>query len=80
MGPTFDFGEALTLLKGGKSVARTGWVAGGQMLAMELPCADSKMGLPYIYIQTSHGKLVPWTPGQQDMLADDWCEIVLEPG
>lgn len=30
------------------------------------------MGLPYIYMSTVDGKLVPWLASQTDMLAEDW--------
>ncbi len=74
----FDFGEALRRLKNGKSVARKGWNGPGQLLTLQRPDENSKMGLPYIYIQTVQAKLVPWLASQTDMLADDWCEIRFE--
>jgi hypothetical protein len=30
------------------------------------------MGLPYIYMSTVTGQLVPWLASQSDMLAKDW--------
>ncbi len=32
----------------------------------------SKMTLPYIYMSTVGGDLVPWLVSQADMLAEDW--------
>lgn len=75
MEPEFDFGEALKRLKAGKSVSRVGWNGPGQLLTLQVPDDHSKMSLPYIYIQTVQGDLVPWLASQTDMLADDWCEI-----
>ena len=33
------------------------------------------MTLPYIFISTVRGELVPWLASQTDMLAEDW-EVV----
>ena len=33
----------------------------------------SKMTLPYIYIETVQGDMVPWAASQTDILAEDWC-------
>jgi hypothetical protein len=30
------------------------------------------MSLPYIYMRTAQGDLVPWLASQTDMLAEDW--------
>lgn len=76
----FDFGEALKQLKAGKTVARKGWNGPGQLLTLQVPDANSKMSLPYIYIQTVQAKLVPWVASQTDMLATDWCEIEFHTG
>jgi hypothetical protein len=44
-------------------------------LALQFPDAHSKMTLPYIYMRTAQGDLVPWLASQTDMLALDW-EVV----
>lgn len=41
-------------------------------LAIQEPDANSKMTLPYIYMSTAQGDLVPWFASQTDMLATDW--------
>jgi hypothetical protein len=41
-------------------------------IAIQIPDANSKMGLPYIYMSTVTGQLVPWLASQTDMLAKDW--------
>ena len=74
MEPDFDFGEALNRLKQGKSVSRKGWNGPNQHLALQQPEAQSKMTLPYIFIQTVQGDLVPWLASQTDLLATDWYE------
>lgn len=41
-------------------------------LALQVPDAGSKMTLPYIYMRTVMGDLVPWLASQTDVLAEDW--------
>jgi hypothetical protein len=73
------FSQALTALKGGKKVARIGWNGKGMWLEMQRPDENSKMTLPYIYIEYPVGHLaypngcrVPWLASQTDLLAEDW--------
>ena len=80
-GYAFNFSDALTALKGGCRVARSGWNGKGLWLEMQRPDAVSKMTLPYIYInypedaKTTPGARVPWFASQTDMLADDWMLV-----
>lgn len=73
-----DFGNALTALKAGKPVFRTGWNGKGLWLELQRPDANSKMTLPYIYInypadaQNTPNARVPWLASQTDLLAEDW--------
>lgn len=71
-----DFSRALTALKNGSKVARQGWNGRGMWLALQVPDEHSKMTLPYIYMSTVDGNLVPWLASQTDILATDW--IILE--
>ena len=70
-----NFGQALELLKDHGSVTRKGWNGPNQWLELQTPDVDSKMSLPYIYIHTVQGDLVPWLASQTDLLADDWVTI-----
>lgn len=70
-----EFEIALTSLKEGKRVGRTGWNGKGQYIAIQRPTADGKMTLPYLYIKTVDGSLVPWIASQGDLLSNDWFEI-----
>lgn len=70
-----DIGEAVRALKRGLLVRRVGWNGKGMWLELQVPDAHSKMTLPYVYIHTVQGDLVPWLCSQTDLLADDW-EIV----
>lgn len=67
-----DFSQALVQLKAGAMIFRSGWNGAGQRLKLQRPGDLSKMNLPYIYIQTVQGDLVPWLASQTDLLADDW--------
>lgn len=70
----FDFGMALDSLRDGRRVARKGWNGKGQWIALQRPDEHSKMSLPYLYIRTVSGDLVPWLASQTDLLAQDWVE------
>lgn len=67
-----DFGWAIRCLRAGDKVQRAGWNGKGMWLALQRPDAGSKMSLPYIYMSTVEGKLVPWLASQTDVLAEDW--------
>ncbi len=73
-----DFGEAIRALKRGLKVERSGWNGKGKWLGLQVPGTDSKMGLPYIYVRTVGGELVPWVGSQTDVLAEDWAIVVKE--
>lgn len=79
------FSYALKCLKRGRRVARHGWNGRGMWIEMQTPGAESKMNLPYLYIEYPeghdaypHGCRVPWLASQTDLLAEDW--FVLEEG
>ncbi len=67
-----SFSDALINLKYGRRVARAGWNGKDMQLALHLPGPSSLMGLPYIYMKTVQGDLVPWLASQTDLLAEDW--------
>lgn len=70
-----DFGSALSLLRANRRVARENWNGPGQWIALQMPDSHSKMNLPYLYIKTVSGDLVPWLGSQTDLLASDWKEV-----
>jgi hypothetical protein len=51
------------------------WNGRGQFIELQVPDLNSKMSLPYIFIRTVQGDLVPWLASQTDMLANDWCIV-----
>lgn len=67
-----NFGEAVDRLKMNQRVARSGWNGKNMYLELQTPDAKSKMTLPYIYMYTAQGDLVPWLASQTDILATDW--------
>lgn len=75
------FGDALAMLKAGKRLARAGWNGKGMWLELQRPDENSKMTLPYVYLnypadaQNTPGARVPWLASQTDMLAEDWTLV-----
>lgn len=72
---SFSFSTALGMLKDGAKVTRAGWNGPGQYLELQTPDENSKMTLPYIFITTVRGDLVPWFPSQTDLLMHDWMTV-----
>jgi hypothetical protein len=65
-------GWALDQMREGEQVRRKGWNGKGMWLELQVPDEHSKMTLPYVYISTAQGDLVPWSPDQTDLVATDW--------
>ena len=65
-------GWAIKQMHNGLRVTRQGWNGPDQYLELQTPDENSKMTLPYIYIRTVQGDLVPWLASQTDILATDW--------
>ena len=68
-------GEAIRFLRDGCKMSRSGWNGKGMYLELQTPDEHSKMSLPYIYMKTADGNLVPWLASQTDMLAEDWILV-----
>jgi len=77
----FDFSVALQHAKEGKKIARAGWNGKGLTVQMQFPDANSKMTLPYLYIEyptdsvNTPGARCPWLASQTDILANDWLVL-----
>lgn len=73
-----DFGKALEGLKAGYKASRAGWNGKGLWIELQPPDEQSKMTLPYLFInyptdaQNTPGARVPWLASQTDILAEDW--------
>lgn len=65
-------GWAIKEMQNGCRVSRSGWNGEGRWIALQVPDAHSKMTLPYIFMSTAQGDLVPWLASQTDILAMDW--------
>ena len=72
MEPEETIGWAVKQLWNGARVARSGWNGKSMYLELQRPDANSKMTLPYVYMKTVQGDLVPWLCSQTDLLAVDW--------
>ena len=77
-----DFQYALTALKEGQRVARSGWNGKDMTLGIKFPDVEGYMTLPYIYIEYPVGHVaypsgmrVPWVASQTDLFSDDWFMI-----
>lgn len=70
-----SFSWALIQLKKGIKVARKNWNGKGLWLELQKPDGNSKMTLPYIYLNYPKGDKVPWFASQTDMLEEDWFEV-----
>lgn len=79
-----NFGEAVTMMKEGKRVCRSGWNGKGMWLKLvPADIADKVVfeyealdALPWIGMKTADNKFVPWLASQTDILADDWLIAV----
>lgn len=67
-----SFGMALSRLRIGQQLQREGWNGKGLWVELQNPDADSKMTMPYIYLNYPEGQRIPWAPSQTDVLASDW--------
>ena len=82
MNEQMNFGQAIENLKQGRKVARAGWNGKGMWLQLQTPDQNSKMTLPYIYIEYpsghaayTNGSRVPWLASQTDCLSNDWSVV-----
>lgn len=84
-----DIGWVVRSMKEGKArgslpvrFRRRGWNGKGMWIELQVPDANSKMTLPYIFMEYPaghpaypNGSRVPWLASQTDILADDWEEV-----
>lgn len=69
-------GWAIKEMWDGQKVQRAGWNGKNMYLALQMPDVHSKMTLPYVYMFTAQGDLVPWLCSQTDLLATDWQTVI----
>lgn len=69
-----DFSGALTASKDGFFITRQGWNGKGQFAFLKKPL-DTDIGaptVPHFLLKNAQGDIVPWTPSQGDLFAEDW--------
>lgn len=67
-----NFSKALEAVKNGQKISRAGWNGKGLTVQIQRPDSNSKMSLPYLYIEYPNGQRCPWLASQTDLLAEDW--------
>ena len=79
---TFGFEAALEAMKHGFGVRRTGWNGVGMTVRAQEPSTLSKMTETYAYMAIpgawgtdDDDTLIPWTPSQADLFAEDWIVL-----
>ena len=76
-----SFSLALDAAKKGKWIQRSGWNGSGLVVKAQFPDENSKMTLPYLYIEypkdakNTPGAKCPWLASQTDIMAEDWIII-----
>ena len=70
-----DIGDAVRKMWKGGWVARVGWNGRDMYVGLQIPDEHSKMTLPYVYMRTVQGDLIPWLCSQADLLATDWESV-----
>ena len=90
MPETFSFSIALSMLKDGRRVARTGWNGKGMFLFL-VPGSTFQVNrapllgiypegtvidyCPHIDMKTADGRITPWLASQADLIEDDWMLV-----
>lgn len=72
---SINFSDALSLIKKGYALKRTGWNGKGMYIMGQFPDEHSKMNRPYIFIAGVDSLLVPWIASQTDLFAEDWIIV-----
>ena len=73
--PGLSFSKALGFIKEHKPygfILRSGWNGKNLKVKVQEPDENSKMTLPYLYIEYPDGKRCPWHASQTDILTEDW--------
>jgi hypothetical protein len=72
-----SFSDALMAVRNGNAIQRVGWNGVGLKVKLQTPDENSKMNLPYLYIEYPEdhksypGAKCPWLASQTDILAYD---------
>lgn len=74
---TFDFSEALRLMKLGKAMTRLAWNNKSIQVKVQVPDEYSKMTEPYLYMEKEgvvDTKRFPLDLSAESIFAEDWVE------
>ena len=75
-GEAMNYWDALEAVNDADAkIERAGWNGKGQWVSIKRPSEGSDMTVPYLYIHTVSGDLVPWVPSQSDQFGNDWRVI-----
>lgn len=69
------FSDALRAVKDGHAIQRSGWNGKGLVVKAQYPDENSRMNLPYLYIEYPDGKRCPWLASQTDIMCEDWSVV-----
>ena len=69
------FSDALRDVKNGAAIQRAGWNGKGLVVKAQFPDSNSKMNLPYLYIEYPNGDRCPWLASQTDIMSEDWRTV-----
>lgn len=69
-----SWGHAMEAMLAGHAVTRN-WNNPGVTVQIQFTDEHSKMQHPYFYLDPGNGKLIPWTPSNLDLFANDWQVI-----
>lgn len=67
------FEEVLPLVREDRRIARASWNEKAMWVGMRPSTRGSDMSVPYLYLRSPDGSLVPWAPSPTDLMADDWA-------
>lgn len=73
-----NFGDAITLLKGGFKVARKGWNGKGMYIKLDKGGDYEHSELyPFFVIKNVLNSFNTWVPSISDILAEDWEQVTI---
>ena len=73
------FSLALKSLKNGATVARKKWVSEGAKTHPQVYMSATSTKSQLVLENTPRYNKILWDPWQEDLLATDWFEVVMEP-
>ena len=69
-----DFADAFRIMRSGGVVTRQSLLETGLTAGIMAPPADSGI-MPFFAVRTSDGRVMPWTPQNMELFAEDWIVV-----